>query len=118
MYSVDYPFESHAEASQWFDHANQVRRIARRSGARTHAVSSSQVTLVSRDAGETEMTGEAHMANTGLAESSVWSGKIYSNGWRERRGAAFSSRLTDKSTGERLGEIGRASVKDVASARP
>ncbi len=54
------------------------------------------------------------MASTGLAESSVWNGKIYSNGWRSAEGGVLT--VTDKSTGERLGEIGRASVKDVASA--
>ena len=54
------------------------------------------------------------MANTGLAQSSVWSGKIYSDGWRSAEGGALT--VTDKSTGERLGEIGRASVADVASA--
>src|SRR6267143_508404 len=54
------------------------------------------------------------MASTGLAQSSVWNGKIYSNGWRSAEGGVLT--VTDKSTGERLGEIGRASVKDVASA--
>src|SRR6266403_1366459 len=54
------------------------------------------------------------MASTGLAESSVWNGKIYSNGWRSAEGGVLT--VTDKSTGERLGEIGRASVKDVAGA--
>src|SRR5260370_32144478 len=54
------------------------------------------------------------MGSTGLAESSVWNGKIYSNGWRSAAGGVLT--VTDKSTGERLGEIGRASVKDVASA--
>jgi benzaldehyde dehydrogenase (NAD) len=54
------------------------------------------------------------MASTGLAPSSVWNGKLYSNGWRRAEGGALT--VADKSTGERLGEIGRASVKDVASA--
>ena len=54
------------------------------------------------------------MASTGLAPSSVWNGKIYSEGWRSAEGGALA--VADKSTGERLGEIGRASVKDVASA--
>jgi len=54
------------------------------------------------------------MTKTGLAQSSVWSGKIYSDGWRSAEGGALT--VTDKSTGERLGEIGRASAKDVASA--
>src|SRR3984957_9516480 len=54
------------------------------------------------------------MASTGLAQSSIWNGKIYSDGWRSAEGGALT--VADKSTGERLGEIGRASVKDVASA--
>jgi benzaldehyde dehydrogenase (NAD) len=54
------------------------------------------------------------MGNTGLAPSNVWNGKLYSNGWRSAEGGAL--KVTDKSTGERLGEIGRASVNDVARA--
>src|SRR5258708_9358865 len=54
------------------------------------------------------------MAKTGLAQSSVWNGKIYSSGWRSAEGGALT--VADKSTGERLGEIGRASANDVASA--
>ena len=54
------------------------------------------------------------MASTGLAPSSVWSGKIYSKGWRSAEGGTLS--VTDKSTGERLGEMGRASANDVAGA--
>src|SRR5258707_14411106 len=54
------------------------------------------------------------MAKTGLAQLSVWNGKIYSSGWRSAEGGALT--VADKSTGERLGEIGRASVKDVAGA--
>src|SRR6266403_4868057 len=54
------------------------------------------------------------MTKTGLAQPSVWSGNIYSDGWRSGEGGALT--VTDKSTGERLGEIGRASAKDVASA--
>jgi len=54
------------------------------------------------------------MTKTGLAQPSVWSGNIYSDGWRSAEGGALN--VTDKSTGERLGEIGRASAKDVASA--
>jgi benzaldehyde dehydrogenase (NAD) len=54
------------------------------------------------------------MASIGLAQSSVWNGKIYSNGWRSAEGGALT--VADKSTGERLGEIGRASANDVASA--
>jgi len=51
------------------------------------------------------------MGSTGLAQSSVWSGKIYSEGWRSAEGDVLT--VTDKSTGERLGEIGCASVKDL-----
>ena len=54
------------------------------------------------------------MASTGLAQSSVWNGKIYSEGWRSAEGGVLT--VTDKSTGEHLGEIGRASANDVASA--
>ena len=54
------------------------------------------------------------MASTGLAQSSVWNGKIYSNGWQSAAGGTLT--VADKSTGERLGEIGRASAKEVASA--
>jgi hypothetical protein len=54
------------------------------------------------------------MASTGLAPSSVWSGKIYSNGWRSSDAGSLG--VTDKSTGEHLGEIGRASANGVASA--
>ena len=54
------------------------------------------------------------MASTGLAQSSIWNGKIYSNGWRSAEGGTLT--VADKSTGERLGEIGRASANDVAGA--
>ncbi|MGH7105842.1 MAG: aldehyde dehydrogenase family protein [Acetobacteraceae bacterium] len=54
------------------------------------------------------------MADTGLAPPSVWSGKLYSDGWRHGQGGTLA--VTDKASGERLGEIGRASVKDVANA--
>jgi len=54
------------------------------------------------------------MASTGLAQSSVWNGKIYSNGWQSAEGGTLT--VVDKSTGDLLGEIGRASAKDVASA--
>src|SRR5580658_1751535 len=54
------------------------------------------------------------MADTGLAQSSVWSGKIYSDGWRSAEDGTLL--VTDKASGERLGEIGQASAKDVASA--
>ena len=54
------------------------------------------------------------MASTGLAPMSVWNGKLYSNGWRSAENGTLT--VTDKASGERLGEIGRASVKDVAGA--
>ena len=54
------------------------------------------------------------MASTGLASPGVWNGKIYSKGWRKADGGALM--VTDKSTGERLGEMGCASAADVASA--
>ena len=54
------------------------------------------------------------MARTGLAPKSVWHGKLYSNGWRGSEGGSVT--VTDKASGEPLGEIGRASSKDVASA--
>jgi benzaldehyde dehydrogenase (NAD) len=54
------------------------------------------------------------MADTGLAPTSVWNGKIYSQGWRRAEAGVLT--VTDKSTGEHLGEMGRASATDVASA--
>jgi benzaldehyde dehydrogenase (NAD) len=54
------------------------------------------------------------MGSTGLASPDVWSGKIYSKGWRNADGGVLA--VTDKSTGERLGEMGRASAADVAGA--
>ena len=54
------------------------------------------------------------MASTGLAPMSAWNGKLYSNGWRSADNGTLV--VTDKASGERLGEIGRASIKDVASA--
>jgi len=44
----------------------------------------------------------------------VWQGKLYSMGWRSCDGGTLA--VTDKSSGEPLGEIGRASGKDVANA--
>ena len=54
------------------------------------------------------------MASGGLAPVSIWNGKLYSNGWRRAQGGSLA--VTDKASGERLGEIGYASVEDVASA--
>ena len=54
------------------------------------------------------------MASTGLAQPGVWNGRIYSNGWRGAEGGALT--VADKSTGEPLGEIGRATANDVANA--
>lgn len=54
------------------------------------------------------------MTGTDLAPGSVWSGKLYSGGWRRAQGGTLA--VTDKATGEQLGEIGRASVKDVTDA--
>lgn len=54
------------------------------------------------------------MGSTGLAPMSLWSGKLYSGGWRQAQSGTLT--VTDKASGERLGEIGRASVEDVASA--
>jgi benzaldehyde dehydrogenase (NAD) len=54
------------------------------------------------------------MGSTGLASPDVWSGKIYSKGWRNADSGVLT--VTDKSTGERLGEMGRASAADIASA--
>lgn len=54
------------------------------------------------------------MAHTGLAPRSVWQGKLYSNGWRGCDDGTLT--VVDKASGELLGEIGRASGQDVASA--
>jgi benzaldehyde dehydrogenase (NAD) len=54
------------------------------------------------------------VTKTGLTQPSLWSGNIFSGGWRSAEGDALV--VTDKSTGERIGEIGGASAKDVASA--
>lgn len=55
------------------------------------------------------------MASTGLAPPSLWTGKIYSGGWRAAAGGGVLA-VTDKSSGEKLGEIGLASAQDVVSA--
>jgi benzaldehyde dehydrogenase (NAD) len=54
------------------------------------------------------------MARTELAPRSVWQGKLYSMGWRSTEGGTLA--VTDKASGEPLGEIGRAFGKDVSSA--
>ena len=74
--------------------------------------------------------------NTLLTPPEVWSGKIYSNGWKKPR-SAFANRgqrfltnydewlahqglgtadVTEKATGAKLGEIGIASAEDVSAA--
>src|ERR1700730_8184855 len=74
--------------------------------------------------------------NTLLTPAEVWSGKIYSNGWKKPR-SAFANRgqrfltnydewlarqglgtvdVTEKATGAKLGEIGIASPEDVSAA--
>jgi len=55
------------------------------------------------------------MGSTGLAPLSVWNGKLYSNGWR-RSAESGTLVVTDKASGERLGEIGHACADDVTSA--
>jgi benzaldehyde dehydrogenase (NAD) len=54
------------------------------------------------------------MMDTALAPATLWHGKLYSEGWRSAGGGTL--KVTDKSTGEALGEVGYASTKDVASA--
>jgi len=54
------------------------------------------------------------MTDTALAPATLWHGKLYSEGWRSAGGGTL--KVTDKSTGEALGEVGYASAKDVASA--
>src|SRR5260370_11917175 len=74
--------------------------------------------------------------DTLLTTAEVWSGKIYSNGWKKQR-SAFDNRgqrfltnydewlagqalgtgdVTEKATGAKLGEIGIASPEDVSAA--
>ena len=43
------------------------------------------------------------MASAGLAPTSVWNGKLYSDGWRNAESGTLV--VTDKASGERLGEI-------------
>src|SRR5271167_3601738 len=57
---------------------------------------------------------EKRAASNGLAPQSLWSGKIYSGGWRAATGGVLA--VTDKSSGETLGEIGLASADDVERA--
>jgi benzaldehyde dehydrogenase (NAD) len=55
------------------------------------------------------------MSNDSLFPSaSVWSGKIYSNGWRD--GGLGSAIVVEKATGESMGATGIASVEDVRHA--
>jgi benzaldehyde dehydrogenase (NAD) len=52
--------------------------------------------------------------DTLLAPTEVWSGKIYSNGWK-KPGLGIVD-VTEKATGAKLGEIGIASPEDVSAA--
>jgi benzaldehyde dehydrogenase (NAD) len=54
------------------------------------------------------------MTKGNLAPASIWQGKLYSNGWKTASGGTI--RITDKASGESLGEIGSASAADVADA--
>jgi benzaldehyde dehydrogenase (NAD) len=54
------------------------------------------------------------MADARLAPEDVWSGKIFSNGWQQPGQGTLA--ITEKATGESLGEIGVASSSDVAAA--
>ena len=54
------------------------------------------------------------MTDKTLAPASIWQGNIYSGEWRAAGGGTL--RVTDKATGELLGEVGQASPKDVANA--
>jgi len=49
-----------------------------------------------------------------LLDTSVWTGKIYVNGWRDGRGGTED--VTNPSTDETLGQIGFASPEDVYEA--
>lgn len=49
-----------------------------------------------------------------LLDPSIWTGKIYVNGWRE--GGAGTSDALEPATGNKLGSYGVASVEDVLSA--
>ncbi|MFL9888618.1 aldehyde dehydrogenase family protein [Paraburkholderia agricolaris] len=54
------------------------------------------------------------MESQRLAPADAWRGKIFSNGWRNAHGGTVI--VTEKATGEPLGEIGVASAIDVAAA--
>ncbi|AWV05644.1 benzaldehyde dehydrogenase (plasmid) [Burkholderia sp. JP2-270] len=54
------------------------------------------------------------MTSAQLAPASLWSKKIYSGGWREAVHGTIV--VTEKATGEPLGQIGIASADDVAAA--
>jgi len=54
------------------------------------------------------------MSDTVLAPGTLWHHRIYSGGWRSAEGGTL--KVTDKASGEALGEIGLASATDVASA--
>jgi benzaldehyde dehydrogenase (NAD) len=52
--------------------------------------------------------------DTLLTPTEVWSGKIYSNGWKKP--GLGTADVTEKATGAKLGEIGIASPEDVSAA--
>ncbi|MDH6292429.1 benzaldehyde dehydrogenase [Rhodococcus opacus] len=54
------------------------------------------------------------MTETSLVSADVWTGKIYSSGWREP--GAGTDEVIEKATGERLDHVGIASAEDVARA--
>jgi len=54
------------------------------------------------------------MSHTTLAPTDLWLRKLYSGGWRDAGAGTLT--VTDKSTGQELGVIGRASAQDVANA--
>ncbi|MFD3589472.1 benzaldehyde dehydrogenase [Streptomyces sp. NPDC058683] len=54
------------------------------------------------------------MAEARLAPEEMWSGKIFSHGWQQPGQGTVT--VTEKATGESLGEVGVASAFDVASA--
>jgi benzaldehyde dehydrogenase (NAD) len=49
-----------------------------------------------------------------LTPTEVWSGKIYSNGWKEP--GLGTTEVIEKATGGKLGEIGIASAEDISGA--
>src|SRR4051812_11362121 len=54
------------------------------------------------------------MVDKKLAPQSVWSGKLYSNGWVKAAGGKLP--IEEKATGASLGAIGLATPEDVAAA--